>query len=179
MFSNERTLQDEGQKWGPEYTNTFSCLCFRIGENLARYTCTNVFAASSLIHIKTVENVKIGWTWNSAYLRAVTSVNFFHHSFQKPSFSLAHTKTEGFKIDAYSKDSTQVTVFETPCFHQRFGAFWYGWPSKTKQKGCVFKRKRSSIVGGSATMTILSSLGTRTKELNHLSSFSYCLSRMA
>ena len=40
---------------------------------------TDVFAASSLIHIKTVENDKIRWTWNSAYVRAVTAVNFFHH----------------------------------------------------------------------------------------------------
>ena len=124
MFSCERTLQDEGQKLGLSTLTRFHVSVFLWAKTWQDISArTDVFAASSLIHIKTVENDKIRWTWNSAYVRAVTAVNLFHHPSKKPSFSLAHIKTEGFKNDVYSKDPTQVTVFESLCFHQRFWAF--------------------------------------------------------
>ena len=82
MFSCERTLQDEGQKLGLSTLTRFHVSVFLWAKTWQDISArTDVFAASSLIHIKTVENVKIGWTWNSAYVRAVTPVNFFHHPF--------------------------------------------------------------------------------------------------
>ena len=58
-------------------------------------------------------------------MEAIVEDAFFRHRFQKPPFSPVHStlKTKHFQNDAFAKDFTFETVFNSLRFYQRFSSF--------------------------------------------------------